>query len=467
MIKRGLLLLALAFSAGSLAQVPGPYGVFGGPIPSANLPVNVPSNATAFTSDLGFLNWNGSAWVAFSPSSVDISQITQSSPTDTFPLAYLQATNVTNNTSTYAFGAGDNGNLIAVQTHSGSCNSTLPQIGQNGLNGNGWQAAFANFGTTTCALTPTTSTINTGTVTYVGQYGFALIFPDGTSPGNYNALVGGGCTFSVNGTCTWPNDLKAPLYIVNGNGATGISGQAWLGQQTSSGPCLGYGTSCGLWVNTNLNTDVAGLQIAKGTAPTLTCSTSSASCTQSSTAGLASTFPSSGSGITATAVNFVPNEPVQITTSGTLPGGYSASTTYYVNVTGLSTTGFQLCAAPMPIPTSWVTGASPWTPCTSVNGSSAGSGNTVTPFNSSNYIVYGNASRGVFQLPVGTFTAVALFQLTWGSDSDITIGIQCTGGDLTQNTQLVNPAFTLTTSSLEKATAAIALDFMTYNCGGV
>jgi hypothetical protein len=415
------------------------------------------------------LVFNGTAWTnqtcAGGSGTVDMANVVQTGG-ETWPLGYLQATSVTNNTSTYAFGSGDNGNLIAEQSHSGSCNSTLPQIGTAGLNGNGWQSAFANYGTITCALTPATSTINNGTVTYVGQYGFALMFPDANSPGNYNALVGGGCTFASNGTCTWPNDLKAPVYIVNGNGATGIGGQAWFGQQASSGPCLGYGTACGLWVNTNLNTDVAGLQIAKGTPPSLTCSTSSATCTQSSTAGLAITS-FSGTSIAATSVPFVPNEAGQFTTTGTLPTGLALATTYYVNVTGLSTSGFQVCAAAMAIPTVWTTGSSPWTACTSIS-TSGGSGTaTFTPIGNSNYIVYGNAQRGVFQLPVGTFTAAALFLLAWPSDSDITLGIQCQGYDLTQNTQLVNPAFTLTSSSLEKATAATALDFFTYNCGGV
>lgn len=68
-MKRLLLILALLCApALALAQATGPYGVFGGPIPSASLPpaTKVPTNTFAFTTDLGLLQDNGSAWVAVS-----------------------------------------------------------------------------------------------------------------------------------------------------------------------------------------------------------------------------------------------------------------------------------------------------------------------------------------------------------------------------------------------------------------
>jgi len=66
-VKRLLIALLLLPSL-ALAQSYGPYGVFGGPVPSASLPAAtlVPTNTYAFTSDLGLLVDNGASWVAAS-----------------------------------------------------------------------------------------------------------------------------------------------------------------------------------------------------------------------------------------------------------------------------------------------------------------------------------------------------------------------------------------------------------------
>jgi hypothetical protein len=67
-MKRYLWLLLLLPSLAFAATAMGPYGVFGGPIPSASLPLatSVPNNTYAFTTNMGLLYDNGSAWVAVS-----------------------------------------------------------------------------------------------------------------------------------------------------------------------------------------------------------------------------------------------------------------------------------------------------------------------------------------------------------------------------------------------------------------
>ena len=56
------LLLGCLLAGASVAQIPGPYGVFGGPIPSYLLPSGAPLGSTAFTSDYGMMVSNGTTW---------------------------------------------------------------------------------------------------------------------------------------------------------------------------------------------------------------------------------------------------------------------------------------------------------------------------------------------------------------------------------------------------------------------
>lgn len=70
-MKRILWLLALV-PALAFGQAQGPFGVFGGPIPSTSLPAPTTqagaANSCAFTTDQGLVCSNGSAWVAVSAS---------------------------------------------------------------------------------------------------------------------------------------------------------------------------------------------------------------------------------------------------------------------------------------------------------------------------------------------------------------------------------------------------------------
>jgi hypothetical protein len=66
MKKQLTALLLLLYACLSSAQIPSPYGIFGGAIPSSELPTtNVATGTVAFTSDRGALTWNGTLWVTF------------------------------------------------------------------------------------------------------------------------------------------------------------------------------------------------------------------------------------------------------------------------------------------------------------------------------------------------------------------------------------------------------------------
>ena len=64
--------LLLALSAAAAAQVPSPFGIYGGAILSSSLPpaTSVATNTIAFTSDQGMMIDTGTAWVVFAGSGI-------------------------------------------------------------------------------------------------------------------------------------------------------------------------------------------------------------------------------------------------------------------------------------------------------------------------------------------------------------------------------------------------------------
>jgi hypothetical protein len=72
MNARVLALALILLCGAAFAQTPGPYGVFGGPIPSTKLPSGAPVGTIAFTSDQGQMVSNGSTWVVVSSSTASI-----------------------------------------------------------------------------------------------------------------------------------------------------------------------------------------------------------------------------------------------------------------------------------------------------------------------------------------------------------------------------------------------------------
>jgi hypothetical protein len=198
-MKRLLLLLSLAASFAHAQSAQGPYGVFGGPIPSASLPAAalVPANTVAFTTDQGLMIDNGSAWVVLGSSGgVSIANGTvcgntsgvTGACTSTYPsgqitiqngfISTTQLINVQTGT-TYALATTDAGKLI-LRSNASSCADTLSVATTTGF-GTGYSFDYQNNGSVPCTITPTTSLINGGASITVGVNLGCTVTSDGTN----------------------------------------------------------------------------------------------------------------------------------------------------------------------------------------------------------------------------------------------------------------------------------------------
>ena len=467
-------LLGCALLAGAAqAQITGPFGVYGGPIPSASLPPAnlVPTNTIAFTSDQGMMVDNGSAWVLFPNSipagtTIDAGSVTQTSSTDTLAPGLFPGSSVRYPASTSVTIAGSDGSNVVDDVNAAAITVTLPQsLAGTSVAPGQFQTLYVDGGAGLSTLTPTTSTINGAASAYLPQNGWMWLFTDTSGGnGNYLGLTGGGYTFNSAGLAIWPNGIKVPIAIFSGTGV-GSAGQGWCNNASN-----GSGLGCGAGANyafqvlsaTTENVEYAGVAVAQGTVPTVTCITNCIA--NNNGVGQTVTFTTSSASITAASNSMAPNQPVQLTTTGTFPTNFAGSTTYYVNITGLAAGTMQLCATPMAAPAG---GA--WTGCTSiVTGASAGTGTITATPTSSNYIAYGGAQRFILTLPEGTYSGAPTYKFTWPADANVTIGYACGGSaDITSAAQLTQNGMTTISCSLVKGTAAAALDFLVIQAGAM
>ena len=197
------------------------------------------------------------------------------------PNGVMPSTLVTYNSGAgYSLGSGDTGNIIQESAASGACPFTLPVINTNGITPGGYQTLIYSTDATTCSVTPTSpTTINGGTLVYMGQGGWYLITADSNSSAfNYVALVGGGYVFNQNGTAAWFNNVKAPGFVVaNGTGSF-VAGSAGIAG-TSVNDTIGYYTNNTLVGHNN----VGGAFQADFGAPTIT--STSGNCTMGTQTG--------------------------------------------------------------------------------------------------------------------------------------------------------------------------------------
>lgn len=208
-MKRVLWLLAL-LPAMAWADAQGPYGVFGGPISSANLesayPATSAMNGTfAFTTDMGLMEVVDGEWEQFTglsgtpalPNGTTATTQTTGDnttkiATDAFVLANASSSGVSSAAAgagivvsgtgsgpytgaitvavttgtdpqtgtTYTIASGDNTKVV-TRTNASSCSDTLPQAGTTGFTaGFSFTYKVLASSTVSCVLTPTTSTIN-------------------------------------------------------------------------------------------------------------------------------------------------------------------------------------------------------------------------------------------------------------------------------------------------------------------
>ena len=205
-----------------------------------------------------------------------------------------------------------------------------------------------------------------------------------------------------------------------------------------------------------VSTVTSPITLASGSTPILTCI--SACPAGNNGNGFTVTFTNSSASIGGTSLTWAIAEAVTLTTTGALPTNFATATTYYVNTTGLSTSAFQLCASPPTL------SGTTWTACTSIIAGSAGSG-TQTATGTGNYIVYGGGQTGEMFLPEGSYTASTTLRLTWSTA--MTNGYHCNATDTTTGPALLFETNHSTTwCNIQKATAAVALDNVTWDAHG-
>jgi hypothetical protein len=260
-MKRYLALLLLSSTA--LAQeIPVPYGIFGGSIPSTLLPDDPPALSIAFTNDLGMLQFNGSAWVPFTSGSSGVQSITAGSGLSGGTITTNGTISLNGSSVRYSTGSTvspapaytDNGNII-IQCGSGSWTATLPAISafgtSNAITPGGFQAVLDNPTNAqgvscsgTGSLTATTSTLNGSSSAISIALGTAVFIAADNStapPGNYivapwGGSGGGGATLGAN-TFTGNQTLQyaGPLAYFDDTGS-GTNGGWWsLGTATTTG----------------------------------------------------------------------------------------------------------------------------------------------------------------------------------------------------------------------------------------
>lgn len=367
--------------------------------------------------------------------------------------------------TTVTVGSGDNGNIIS-NAASGATAASLPAIVTGGSIAPGaYNFLYSSTGAGLQTLTPTTSTINGTSVAYLGQNCWALTWADNTAsspgPSNYVNLTAGCYVVNSAGQAVWSIPIKVPVMIVSGN-ATAAAGQGFYNNaSTTTGFGIGVGSTYAMQATTATgNMQFGGLPIAQGNTPVVSCAGGAVPCVAGNLGtGITAAFATSPT-FTGTAFTWVANEPVVF--SGTPPTGITIGTTYYINTTGLTTTAFQVCAAPMAAPV-----AQTWTPCTSVTYTGTGS---FTATGGGNYIAYGGAQRFFLQLPVGTYSGATQLHLAYTTDTQFTLGLKCdgVGGVGASSYQLIeNSAVGTNVCNIQKASAAAAGDWWVINVGAM
>ena len=172
-------------------------------------------------------------------------------------------------------------------------------------------------------------------------------------------------------------------------------------------------------------------------------------------------FSTNSSSITGTSMTWVPGEAVTLS-AASYPTNFPAGT-YYVNSTGLSTTGLQLCSAPPTL------SFGSWSACSSIStGSSGSAGSTVTltGISPGNYINYASTgTSGFIVLPEGTYPSATTLNLTFSKSA--TNGYECHATDLTAAALMLQTGvFTATVCRIAKASAASALDVVVWGTEG-
>jgi hypothetical protein len=348
---------------------------------------------------------------------------------------------------------------------------------------------------TGCSITPTNGlgivTINCPGNAYTGTApivitGTVISVNDGTSsaPG---VLQGDGSTVTiVSGViscttatptqigCGEPDNVTlqetAGVWSIKSLGSLSTTGNAATATNFSGTPTVPNGTAATTQSCSDSTTKLATdgyvtncFQPAiSSTLPTVTTVNGNAPANNASTGF---TFTSAYSGtptavLNGTALTWAPAEAVTLTNSGGgLPAGFSTSTTYYVNTTGLSTTTFQLCSSP---PTF---AGNAWTACTSIQATSAGSGTqTASASAAGNYLAYGNNANSFFVvMPYGTYSGATGLKFTFPS---ATHGYVCSGVDMASVTSLLQSNGTVSTCNITKAAAAAALDVIAVTTQG-
>ena len=258
---------------------------------------------------------------------------------------------------------------------------------------------------------------------------------------------------ALNTTLRGQGTTNPPAFSTNTTPNTDTTGDIWYASTTNTMTALPIGsTGAVLTISGGVP---AWSSVA---APTVSCISNCPA--NNATVGFTAGFTNTFTAITGTSLTFVPGEAGVLTTTGTLPTNFATSTTYYVNSTGLSTTGFQLCASP---PT--LVGGT-WTACTSISAGSAGSG-TQTFTGTGNYINIGTtATSGFVVMPEGTYAAGTTIGLTWAKTA--TNGYVCSGTDIASTPALLTQTSVYSTNScrLLKSTAATALDIFAWQTAG-
>lgn len=187
-MKRLLWLLAF-LPAFAFGQAQGPYGIFGGPIPSTSLAParQVPENTYAFTTDMGLMVDNGSAWVTLSGGSM------------TYPGAGIA--NSTGSAWGTSYGTSGSGTTLALTT---SPVFTTPNLG-----------------------TPSAATLTnaTGLPLSTGVTGLLPVANGGTGTASPGLVAGTNVTV----TGSWPNQT------INSSGGSGSPGTPSYGIQVNNG----------------------------------------------------------------------------------------------------------------------------------------------------------------------------------------------------------------------------------------
>ena len=329
---------------------------------------------------------------------------------------------------------------------------------------------YLNFPTNTgsVVIPPSGGLYSNGTAGTVcfGTNGIEVWCADSTqhfyypSIANYSLVVqtsagtlGGIAYGALNTTLRGQGTTSPPAFSTVTTPNTDAAGDIWIASSTNTVTALAIGT-------TGQHLAVVSAQPAwVGAIPTATTVNGNAPANNANT-GFTFTSAYSGSPtavLNGTALTWAPSEAVVLTTTGGLPGAFSTATTYYVNTTGLSTTTFQLRAAP---PTF---AGNTWTACTSISATSAGSGtHTATAGAAGNYIVQAtSANDGFIVMPQGTYSGATSLKLT--SSVSATHGYTCGGTDVTTTLLFTMNAFTVTSCNMAKAAAAAAGDVVAYH----